>query len=56
MPSNLESIFEFTLKKTKYFFKNDLDETEEEKNKIKGKFIYWKTSPLMINNDGDILI
>ena len=24
----------------------------DEKNKIKGKFIDWRVSPLMINNDG----
>ena len=33
-----------------------MKENEEEKNKIVGKFSDWKVSPLMINNDFELII
>ena len=33
-----------------------MKENEEEKNKIFGKFSDWKVSPLMINNDFELII
>ena len=33
-----------------------MKENEEEKSKIVGKFSDWKVSPLMINNDFELII
>ena len=36
--------------------KGKIEETENDKSKVIGKFDEWEVSSLMLNNDGDLII